>query len=154
VSFSLRAASSWRQERAQAVADGKSTVGESLSGLFGMIPAMAAATSFMVLVLAFIHEWAFYFVIGGQYQSLVSVTDYFNSAIGWLPWAVLGILTALLLELMDPARNIPLEDMDDYHRTHRLRWLFERAPLLFLFFAFTVTGAVEFFSEIGMSAVL
>jgi hypothetical protein len=64
----------------------------NLRQLISMVPNLLAATSFGVLMLAFVHEWAFYYTVGGDYQALLTVTDYFNSAVGWLPWFALGFI--------------------------------------------------------------
>jgi hypothetical protein len=97
----------------------------------------------MVLVLAFVHEWAFYDVIGSQFRSLVSITDYFNSAIAWLPFAVVGLISALLWTLADPMRQIPTAIKDQYYQDHRVRWFFDKAPVQFLLWLLTAAGAFQ-----------
>jgi hypothetical protein len=121
--------------------DDEKTVGESLTALVGIVPSVTAAMSFMVLILAFVQEWAFYWVIGGQYQSLVSITDYFNSAIGWLPWAVIGFMTALAWTLVDPMQQIPEDVKAEFYKTHRVRWFMDRAPMWFIFW-FGLLGGI------------
>ena len=130
-------------ERGIVVAGDERSIGESMSALLEIIPSVAAATSLMVLALAFVHEWAFYYVVGGQYQSLVSITDYFNSAIGWLPWAVLGLVTALLWTLADPMRKIPAAIKDQYYKEHRVSWFFYTVPVQFLLWSLTAAGAFQ-----------
>lgn len=125
------------------MAGGERSIGESLATLLEMIPGVAAATSFLVLVLAFVHEWAFYYVVGGQYQSLVSITDYFNSAIGWLPWAGIGLVSALLWTLADPTRQVPSAIKDQYYKEHRVRWFFEQMPVRFMLWSLTIAGAYQ-----------
>jgi hypothetical protein len=126
------------------VAGDEKSIGESMSVLLEIIPRVTAAASFMVLVLAFVHEWAFYYVIGNQFQSLVSVTDYFNSAITWMPWAGVGLVSALLWTLADPLQKVPTAVKDQYYKEHRVRWFIDKAPIGILLWSLTAAGAYQF----------
>ena len=96
--------------------------------LLRSIPALAAALSFAVLSLAFVHEWAFYLVIGDHYQALMGVTDYFNSAIGWLPWVTLGGCLAAFWYLTDNLRHVPNAVKNEYYKQHPVIWFFNEGP--------------------------
>jgi hypothetical protein len=120
------------------------TVGESLTKLVGTVPNIVAAVSFLVLVLAFVHEWAYFHVIGGQNQSLLSITDYFNSAVGWLPWVGVGLAIATLMRLTDVTRHIPDDAKSAFYRKHKIRWVFERLPYHFVFWSLVLAGAFQF----------
>lgn len=50
------------------------------------LPQIVAGVSFLVLVLAIVHEYAYFMVVGPQYQSLMSATDYLVSALSWMPF--------------------------------------------------------------------
>jgi hypothetical protein len=62
------------------------------------VSTLAAAISFGVLCIAFVHEWAYFGVVGRQFQSLMSPSDYVSSAISWLPLAVGTFLIGYLIE--------------------------------------------------------
>ena len=117
----------------------------NLAKLLQIIPSLAAAISFTVLSLAFVHEWAFYYVIGGQFQSLMSITDYFNSAAAWLPWAALGGALAIILTLIDTTRHVPRDAKDAFYRKHRVRWVLDNAPMWSFTFVAVVAGAFQLF---------
>jgi hypothetical protein len=118
--------------------------GANLTKLLQIIPTLAATTSFVVLSLAFVHEWAFYYVIGGQFQQLVSITDYFNSAISWLPWAALGFCTGAIWSLTDKTRNDSPELKAAFYREHRIRWVTDNALKWIFFSSLVVAGASQF----------
>jgi hypothetical protein len=61
-------------------------------------PQILAGATFLVLVLAIIHELAYFAVVGPQFQSAMTATDYFVSALAWMPLVVIVLLgTGLLL---------------------------------------------------------
>jgi hypothetical protein len=70
--------------------------------IFENIVSAGAAISLVVLVLAIFHETAFFFVIGYQFEALLSPTDYAFTALGWLPAVIffwlLGAAGIALLE--------------------------------------------------------
>jgi hypothetical protein len=100
-----------------------------MSNLLTVFPAIAAIVSFFVLSLAFVHEMAFYSVVGEKFQSLMGVTDYFSSAISWLPWGVFGFAIATVFHLTDPTRNVPENIKREFYKQHRIRWIWDRSPL-------------------------
>ena len=51
----------------------------------GSISTITAASSFGIICVAFIHEWAYFGIVGRQFQSVISPSDYITNAIGWLP---------------------------------------------------------------------
>ena len=126
------------------VREDTSPYGERLNKLLGFVPSLAAALSFTVLAVAFVHEWAFYYVVGGQYQSLVGVTDYFNSAIGWLPWVVLGALIAALYSLTDHTRDVPDDIKAEFYKRHRVRWVLDHLPMWLVFWLGLTGGLIHF----------
>lgn len=109
-----------------------------------MVPVVVATVSFVVLTLAFVHEWAFYSVVGSEFQSLMSVADYFNSAVAWLPWAGLGFVVAIIWRLLDKTRNVPREIKEYYYKQNRIRWLLDRSPLWFFYFTAIGAGGFQF----------
>jgi hypothetical protein len=121
-----------------------SMTGANLTKLLQIIPTLAAAISFVVLSLAFVHEWAFYYVIGGQFQQLVGITDYFNSAIGWLPWAALGLCTGAVLNLSSRTRDVSPDEKEKFYRAHRIRWVVDNVPKWFIFTTLVAAGAFQF----------
>lgn len=116
--------------------------------LMEAVPALAATISFVVLTLAFAHEWAFYSIVGTDFQALMSVADYFNSAVSWLPWAGLGFLSAMLWRLSDKTRNVPIEVKEYFYKQNRFRWMLDRGPLwMFYFVAFFGGGFQILFGD-------
>jgi hypothetical protein len=60
------------------------------------LPQLITGVSFLVLTLAIVHEISYFALVGPQFQSLMSATDYLVSALSWMP--LLGVvlfLTAL-----------------------------------------------------------
>jgi hypothetical protein len=104
------------------------------------LPTVAAAISFSILTAAFVHEWAFFYVIGVQYQAFMSVTDYFNSAVSWLPWAVVATAAGGLLAVTDPVRHIPKE----FYEAHPWRWYWDHGGYTFLGGMLVLAGLVQF----------
>lgn len=74
--------------------------GAVLGALLKYTPATIAAISFAVLCLAVTHEWAYFLVVGTQFQALMSATDYFTSSLFWLPLIIIGITGAALINLV------------------------------------------------------
>src|SRR4051794_700759 len=56
-----------------------------MTKILDKLPQIVAGVSFFVLVLAIVHEYAYFAVVGAQYQSLMSATDYLVSALSWMP---------------------------------------------------------------------
>lgn len=119
--------------------------GANITRLLDIVPSLAAGISFLVLSLAFVHEWAYYYVVGDQFQSLVGITDYFNSAIGWLPWVALGLCTVALWHLTDKTRHVPDDVKVAFYRAHRVRWFLDKAPIWMIFWLLLIAGAFQFF---------
>ena len=115
----------------------------NLAKLLQIIPSIAAAISFAVLSLAFVHEWAFYFVIGGQFRPLMSITDYFNSAAAWLPWVALGAVISIIWRLTDKTRHVPQDAKDAFYKQHRVIWVRDNAPYWLFIFTGVVVGAFQ-----------
>jgi hypothetical protein len=70
-----------------------------MKDFLGAVPTFAAASSFAVLLLAFIHEWAYFLAVGPQFQLLLSPSDYLNSAIGWLPALIVMAFVMMAIDL-------------------------------------------------------
>jgi hypothetical protein len=49
---------------------------------------LLAFSSFVVLALAVTHEWAFFYIIGRQYQPLMTAYDYLTTTLSWLPASI------------------------------------------------------------------
>jgi hypothetical protein len=69
-------------------------------------PSLLAASTFVVLSLSVTHEWGYYSQLDPHLQALVSPTDYFSSALLWLPYIavtyfILAVLTVLQWRLED-----------------------------------------------------
>jgi hypothetical protein len=64
----------------------------------GSISTIAAALSFGVLSIAFIHEWGYFGIVGRQFQTFMSASDYVASAVGWLPLMVAVLVAAYVNE--------------------------------------------------------
>jgi hypothetical protein len=62
-------------------------------------PQIFALVTFLVLVLAIIHEFAYFAVVGPQFQSLMTATDYLVSALSWMPTLGIAILVLTILSL-------------------------------------------------------
>src|SRR5438128_664146 len=105
-----------------------------------LFPSIIGAVTFFILAAAFIHELAFYLVIGAQYQSLLSATDYFNSAVAWLPWAVVGLIIGGLFSYTDPGKHLP----EGFYKKHRLRWFRDRGFYTVTFGFIVFSGALQF----------
>jgi hypothetical protein len=60
-------------------------------------PSLIAASTFLVLSLSVTHEWGYYSQFDQHIQALVSPSDYFSSALLWLPYVAVAyfLLTAL-----------------------------------------------------------
>jgi hypothetical protein len=110
-----------------------------------IVPGLATAVSFMVLSLAFVHELAFYSVIGDRFQALMGVTDYFNSAIGWLPWAVLGMCVAAVLIISErrSANFVSYEEKDAFYKQHPMRRFWREGPFIIAAWAAIIGGVVQ-----------
>src|SRR5215212_5203747 len=65
----------------------------------GQLSTVTAALSVLIVCLAFIHEWAYFRVVGMQFQALMSPSDYITSVIGWLPLFALGMTVPWLNEM-------------------------------------------------------
>jgi hypothetical protein len=65
------------------------------------LPQLIAGASFFVLILAITHEFAYYQIVGSEFQSLMSATDYLVSSLSWLPLFVVitfaGVVGVLAL---------------------------------------------------------
>ena len=67
-----------------------------MTKIFDKLPQIVAGVSFMVLILAIVHEYAYFAVVGAQYQSLMSATDYLVSALSWMPlFAIVLFIVAI-----------------------------------------------------------
>lgn len=55
-------------------------------------PRLIGVFSFVVLVLTVVHEWGYFSILGGHFQTISTTFDYFANALIWLPSTV-GILT-------------------------------------------------------------
>jgi hypothetical protein len=67
--------------------------------MFDKLPQVIAGATFLILTLAIVHEVAYFAVVGWQFQSLMSATDYLVSALSWMPLVFVCILMVALLSL-------------------------------------------------------
>jgi hypothetical protein len=114
-------------------------------GLLKAIPSAVAAVSFSVLSLAFVHEWSFYSTLGELLQPLMTVTDYFNSAIGWLPYCVVGAIIGILLRTAEHrSHNFASQEVRNaYYKQNRFWWLLNEAPMALLSLLIVVLGTAQ-----------
>src|ERR1700730_5272203 len=77
------------------------------------LPQIIAGATFLVFVLAFVHEFAYFQVVGSQFQSLMTATDYLVSAISWMPFIglVLFIVTLAILAVARLIEGRPHQEM-------------------------------------------
>jgi hypothetical protein len=67
-----------------------------MQSMIDRLPQVIAGVTFFVLALAITHEFAYFAVVGPQFQSLMTATDYLGSALSWMPLlAVLLFFTSL-----------------------------------------------------------
>jgi hypothetical protein len=67
--------------------------------MFDKLPQLIAGATFLVLTLAIVHEVAYFAVVGWQFQSLMSATDYLVSALSWMPLVLISFLVVAVLSL-------------------------------------------------------
>lgn len=72
------------------------TARQYLSDLLHLTPPLTAA----FFALTIFHEWGFFSAIGGEYQSLVTTSDYVANAILWLPGYLLLMFGAPFAHLL------------------------------------------------------
>jgi hypothetical protein len=60
-----------------------------------------AGITFSVLILAVAHEWAYFNIIGEQFQSMMGVYDYFQASTLWLPYVVIAAFIVFVTTILD-----------------------------------------------------
>jgi len=110
----------------------------------GQLSTVTAALSVLIVCLAFIHEWAYFRVVGMQFQALMSPSDYITSVIGWLPLLALGMTVPWLNEMF--TRRLegfrPLAEIRATYKTPRRAWWAYDAPYVMMGWILIVLGVV------------
>ena len=68
----------------------------SLKDFLLKVPAVIIALSAIVLVASVAHEWTYFSVVGLEFISLLSTTDYARASLQWLPVTAGGILISII----------------------------------------------------------
>src|SRR5437868_3209142 len=72
------------------------------------------------MTLAVVHEWAFFGIIGRQFQALMSPTDYLFSGLQWLPLTGAGYLGGIAVNTL-LSRAFPQPELAPDKRPQRTR---------------------------------
>ena len=83
------------------------------------IPALIALLSVFALIASVLHEWAYFSVIGPQYQALLTSTDYLAHAIFWLPLAALILLAWFALSMLANKFGNYLDSEERHYKVRR-----------------------------------
>lgn len=96
--------------------------------IFGKIPKFVTTLSVLVLFLAVIHDWGYFFVAGSKFQELQTPYDFLANSIEWLPFGVIilcfygaffALLAPVFLNGIKPPQGFP----DVIRATYRRRRL-------------------------------
>jgi hypothetical protein len=76
--------------------------------------------SFALLVVATVHDWAYFLVIGRKFRSIQTTYDYITSAIEWMPaFLLIGIMVTCFavpaIRLLGPKNEFGFEDQINLH---------------------------------------
>jgi hypothetical protein len=73
--------------------------------IIGNIPRLITTLSIFVLLVAVVHDWGYFLVVGSKFQELQTPYDYIANSIEWLPFGLLflcfyGVIPALIANVV------------------------------------------------------
>jgi hypothetical protein len=117
-----------------------------MAAFFAAVSGVTAALTFAVLTLAFVHEWGFFFIVGRHFQSLLSFSDYFTSAIGWLPWSIVGLGVGAIFNFGEQRQFgfASIWERDAFYAKNRKLWFRDRFPFWLIVWSAFFGGGFQF----------